>query len=108
MIVSYEHNVSHRVVQSNLHADQSGEVCPWILELTGRVNVLYSQVDSMASILFLASIDTSHVHEWGTIKSIKLSLLLFTYTDANLDLIKYLSSDIPFLINFLKIISICY
>lgn len=39
MIVSFEHNVSHRVVQSNLHADQSGEVCPWILELTGRVNV---------------------------------------------------------------------
>lgn len=39
MIVSFEHNVSHRVVQSNLHAHQSGEVCPWILELTGRVNV---------------------------------------------------------------------
>ena len=29
-------------------------------------------------------------------------ILLFTYTDANLDLNKYLSSDIPFLINYLK------
>lgn len=42
MLVSFEHNVSHRVVQSNLHADQSGEVCPWILELTGRVNCIFT------------------------------------------------------------------
>lgn len=105
MIVSFEHNVSHRVVQSNLHADQSGEVCPWILELTGRVNVrlcIFTLKLTQWRLFFcLASIDTSHVHKAQLI-------LLFTYTDANLDLNKYLSSDIPFLINYLKIISICY
>lgn len=81
MIVSFEHNVSNRVVQSNLHADQSGEVCPWILELTGRVNVRLCiftlKLTQWRLFFFLASIDTSHVHEWGTIKSIKLSLYFY-------------------------------
>ena len=38
MIVSFEHNVSHRLVESNLNADQSGELCIWILKLK-TVNV---------------------------------------------------------------------
>ena len=45
MIVSFEHNVSHRVVQSNLHADQSGEVCPWS-SLEGLMYVCVSLLSS--------------------------------------------------------------
>ena len=63
MIVSFEHNVSHRVVQSNLHADQSGELRLRILELAERVNVHLGiftvKLTQCRASIFLASIDTT-------------------------------------------------